>query len=293
MSFYSIIITCVAILLAVLIIVFLKKNPDIKEYFASIAIDNLIKILVVAGIFYGFIAIFRNTNTVSGGPTIYVNLTVALILLFQATNKVPASTSIKSVVITIRNYLALILVASGFLYWHISKISQNANNFETWIISLDIILAHAVITIPMLQWFYYLFKNILQKVYEPLLSDLLDRFSKSEKGFTIYYFLHKTIHPSFAASLSLGLIWLLLIKTADLQNILFGKYNYLLGWESSTSYRFSVLFEQLKVLFGNQALATIIGFATFAISLILSFSSLLSAMRNIKSELWKTTDESS
>lgn len=292
MSFYSIIITSAAILLAVLIIVFLKKNPDIREYFARIAIDNLVKILVVAGIFYGFIAIFRNTNTVSGGLTIYVNLTIALILLFQAANKVPDSTSIKSVVITIRNYLALILIASGFLYWHISKISQNTNNFETWIISLDVILAHVVITIPMLQWFYYLLKNILQKVYEPLLSDLLDRFPKSDKGFTIYYFFHKTVHPSFAASLSLGLIWLLLIKTADLQNILFGKYNYLLGWESSTSYRFSVLFEQLKVLFGNQALATIIGFATFAISLVLSFSSLLSAMKNIKSELWKKTDES-
>ena len=141
-------------------------------------------------------------------------------------------------------------------------------------------------------WVYFSRHVILKKVNEPFLLALSDQFRQFDKSFTIFLVFQRTIHPSFSASVSLGLVWLLLIKTADLQNTLFGKYNYLLGWESSTGYRFSVLFEQLKILFGNQALATIIGFSAFAISLTVSFSSLLNSIKNIKSELRSTTDDS-
>ena len=280
MSIYLVITISILVIITLYKAIFIRSDTDLRKYLVLLSIE----ILIVTGVFYGFINLFQKVSTISSNFNVYITLIIALILLFQAINKIPASANIKQVAIIIRNYLALIITVSGFLYWHISNIQPKISPFEAWVISLDVVLAHIVITIPMLQWLYYMILNILG------VSDFL--LFAFQSRFKIYGVFHSSIYPTLSASISLGLVWLLLIKTADLQNTLFGRYNQLLGWEVSTSYRFSVLFEQLKMFFGNQALAIIFGFAAFAISLTLSFSSLLSSIKNIENEFKKTVGNS-
>lgn len=290
-SFYPATILYLAVIISIFAVIFLMRNPDFGKLLVALALENLTKIIVMAGIFYGFITIFRKTTTIPENFTVYIFLTAILILLFQAVNKIPPSANVKPVATTTRNYLTIIIISSGFLYWHISRIDPTLPKFSAWIIGLDVVLAHVIVTIPMLQWFYYTMRNTFS-ISDFLLFRLLELFPRlQDSKFIISGIFRNIIYPSFCASISLGLVWLLFIKTTNLQTALFGNYNQFLGWETSTSYRFSILFEQLKMLFGNQTLATIFGFSAFTISLTLSFSSLLSSIKIIENAFKKARED--
>lgn len=278
-------------IIAALSVIVLKKNPDLRDLLAWLAIKYSAILIVIIGTLYGFMTLFRKTRTLSGAFTIYVILIIVLVLLFQATSKIPPSANIKPVAIKTRDFLTLIIIASGLLCWHISIVTPNLPQFEAWIISFDVVLAHVVITIPLLQWTYYTIKKIIRVIGSVLLELLRHIEGTKVRFITSLNIYEGAIYPGFATSVSLGVVWLLLIKTVDLQNALFGNYSPLLGWEISTSYRFSFLFEQLNTFFGNQALATIFGFAAFAISLTLGFSSLLNSIKNIGDDFKKATDD--
>ncbi len=165
-----------------------------------------------------------------------------------------------------------------------------------WVIGLDITLVHVIITAPIffesfyistkiadaLFYIFGLISIILANLSEPLFKkheNIKERIDSLLFAPSCLLFFGRSI---FGLAGAVWFVWFLFVGTIDLQNILFGSYDGLLGWNYPTSFRFTVLFAHMKSFMGaNEIFTTVIGFIAFAISIVLGIASLFKAVKDI------------
>jgi predicted membrane-bound mannosyltransferase len=193
------------------------------------------------------------------------------------------------------------IVTSGVFYWRIRETTSEIS-FNAWVIGLDITLGHIVITAPIFLESFYIASIIAQIVIivlgailsliSYLTGKILQKNESIQEGMGIIVAIPACLlyfsRPGLAFIGAVWFVWFLLIRTTDLQQILFGNHDKSLGWNfpTTTAFRFTLLYEQLKNFLGvNQDLATIIGFIAFGASIVLGVASLLKAIKDIGENL--------
>ena len=208
-------------------------------------------------------------------------------------------------------FAALALAVTGIFSWRLNQ-SANLNlNLDTWLLSLDISLAHLLFTLPIGIVSYSLFTRVFQWVwqlisgiYEFLISALKIEKDLEKLGDEFGKLLAKSVNTFFAfvmlfiwaifhdftiPILSIfAAYWIskfLLIDTTDLQTFVIGAFDNLLGWNYPTIYKFTSIVEHwqtiFQVLVGKKEVATILSFLGLVGSGILGFAALTDAIEKI------------
>jgi len=247
--------------------------------------------------------------------TVYIALAISLVILFQIRGKASSGNSpVASMVRKLALVIAGMLIAVGVWYTHIRALDDNLSAFDAWSVALDIVFAHLVLTLPILVGLFYITRLIapwllalLVLALSPVLIVLwilAKIVCKSNKenyelvDILLFPFIdpllpfHRHIREFVQALLAilafLGTGWLmalLFIETMDLQLFLLGAFDSSLGWNYPTTFRFTILFEHIKgviqVVSGNEAVSTIVSFATLAVSVVLGSAALIKAVKDI------------
>ncbi len=186
--------------------------------------------------------------------------------------------------------VAILFTTSGLFYWRLRNIALLQPGIETYLLSLDIVLAHLVTTVPVILFFLFLLWKILNSLsrFTLFISTLI--FSESAIGI---YLTASVIMFIFSGLISYLFVYSLLINTIDLQIFLFGAHDPNLGLVFPTTFRFSILSSHLQTTYqtlaSNQLVAGIAGLLAVIISVILGLASIIKAVDDIGSKI-KTGD---
>lgn len=208
-------------------------------------------------------------------------------------------------------YMAFALAITGVFSWRLNQTANLNLNFDTWLISLDISLAHLLFTLPVVIVSYSLFTRIFQwigrvitNIIESLISvlnvgkDLIiigekigELLAKSINTFfsfvifLIYMIFHELTLPALSIFATYWTSKFLFVDTIDLQINVIGAFDNLLGWNYPTVYKFTSIVEHgqtiFQVLVGKKEVATILSFLGLVGSGVLGFAALIDAIEKI------------
>jgi hypothetical protein len=238
---------------------------------------------------------------------IFISLNVGLIILVQINQKVASKNAVASIIRFLVRVAAGILIFAGILYWRLRTAQNALPGLETFAVSLDIVLAHAVLTVPFLFESLYISSRVaniilfilaLVLAIPVLLVGLLalliiklrpNTGNSFEWVSDLLIILLVRLLPLLQIILTilsaLGTMWLLFIGTRGLQMFLFGAYDESLGWNYPTQFRFTNLFSHiegaLQGLNSNETLSIIITFLAIAVSVILLIGASAEAIKHI------------
>ncbi|MBE7535432.1 MAG: hypothetical protein HS124_06850 [Anaerolineales bacterium] len=253
------------------------------------------------------------TTFITDNLYFYLALLAGIILCLYLSKKIAKSGS--SYFITVANKLllftALTLAITGVFSWRLNQSASLNLNLDTWLISLDITLAHLLFTLPVAMVSYSLFTRVFQwiwqvisGIYEFLISALKIEKDLEKLGDEIGKLLAKSVNTFF--SFVILIIWaifydftipalsifaaywtsqLLFVDTTDLQTFVIGAFDNLLGWNYPTIYKFTSIVEHWQMIFqvlvGKKEVATILSFLGLVGSGILGFAALIDAIEKI------------
>lgn len=253
------------------------------------------------------------TTFIADNIFFYLALLAGIILCLYLSKKVTKSGV--SYFITVASKLlvftALALAVTGIFSWRLNQSASLNLNLDTWLISLDISLAHLFFTLPLAIVSYSLFISVFQwiwkvisGVYNLLISAL--KIEKDLEKLSDKYgkLLAKSINTFF--SIVIVFIWLLfqeltlpvlsifaaywiskflLVDITDLQTFVIGSFDNLLGWNYPTIYKFTSIVEHwqtiYQVLVVKKEVATILSFLGLVGSGVLGFAALIDAIEKI------------
>lgn len=216
---------------------------------------------------------------VSDDATVYIGAFIGLWLLLRLKGTLPRRGSTSAVFFRkMITFLTLVLIVSVVFYWKLRRLDQLPPGIETWLLGLDIILAHAVVTLPILLIIVFL-------LYEPVKIGtyiVLDfTVFKIHSGTAIWLLIYL---PGFV----MLVIWyfavkLLLVDTLDLQMLLFGEFDPGLGWQPPTTFGLSVLSAHIAEIpfSANKVIVGIVAVFMVFSGIILGTSNIMKALDNI------------
>lgn len=230
---------------------------------------------------------------ISSDATIYIALLIGLVILyrfFKSTQKMiwPVNSILKSIILIV----AVLIILSGIFYWHIRKIAV-VSNFDAFETSIDISLVHLVITLPVLAEGFSIgisISNRLANFIGPVImilgkGDRDDTDDSDTLGDYVRIILLIIFMTLIYGAPILGVLWFswfIFIGTIDLQKILFGNFDRSLGWNFPTTFRFTILYNQIRTFVGNNStLTTIISFIAFSSSIALAIAGSISGLKSL------------
>lgn len=254
------------------------------------------------------------TSFITENLSFYLALAVSIILCFYFSKKIVKrrETHFISVASKFLVFVALVLIATGVFSWRVSQTANFELNFDTWLISLDISLAHFIFSFPIAVICYTLFSRVFQwigqvlsNIHDFLISALGIEKDLENLGASSGKFLEKSPISAFFAFViifiwaifyeytipALSLIttyWIgkfLFIENTYLQTTVIGAFDDFLGWNYPTVFKFTVIVEHLQtaiqILAGKKEIATILSFLGLVSSGILGFAALIDAIDKI------------
>jgi glucan phosphoethanolaminetransferase (alkaline phosphatase superfamily) len=207
---------------------------------------------------------------ISTKATINISLIVIAILLFFALGLfkgVPRLLVIIGIVA---------IVVSIIFYWRSGKFSTELNEIEIWVSSLDVALAHAVISFTLI-----VSLGLILLLPFSFIFGVVSSTSSSQSTGCL---------PLIAILLYIaGVIFsykFLMIDTIDLQMILFNDFDKSLGWNFPTTFRFSNLINQINTLYAeastNPEISPVLGSVTAALTFVLGLGGVFGIFELVK-----------
>jgi hypothetical protein len=256
----------------------------------------------------------KMTSFITENLSFYLALAVSIILCFYFSKKISKRNGSHFIRVTSKFlvFVTFVLVATGVFSWRVSQTASLELNFDTWLISLDISLAHFIFSFPIAIISYTLFSRVfrwigqvLSNIHESLISALGIEKDLENLGVRSAKFLEKSQIATFFTFVAL-FIWaffydytipalslitaywtskFLLVENNYLQTTIIGAFDSFLGWNYPTIFKFTVIVEHLQaviqILVGKKEIATILSFLGLVSSGILGFAALIDAIDKI------------
>ena len=192
-------------------------------------------------------------------------------------------------------YFAFGILGTLFFRWKLGNQLALLSNIDAWATALDISLAHASITLPLVVVSLYLifFLSLVLFVASLLISDWISNIFK------------KNTSDNKASSSDLSCFWiifypvlavyglfrfdkLLLVDTIDLQEYIFGVYDGNIGFIYPTSFRFTLIIDKFTLYWQNLTTNPILskifaalGAIVVAVGAVVSFLKLIDSLIEI------------
>ena len=253
--------------------------------------------------------------------TSYFIIGLLILILHRVRNSLRIKNTVTEILRTLTILLEFIVFTTTLFYWRGASITQ-LTSFDVWATAIDIAFAHIFVTGSIFLLFYYLLSpittvarylllfvvflvnRILDYTIILLIYRIICLFSESNAQKvakivaaptqllleTLILFDNKI--SFFIRTLgSLLITKFLLVDTIDLQKYyLFGDFDWTLGWNLPTTFRFTILFHQAKEMFlvlsSNNVINTTFGFLGFLIGSIIGVAGLIRAVKGI-AEIFK------
>lgn len=240
---------------------------------------------------------------------VVITILVGFIVIKQIQTKVASENAVASIIRFLLGLASWILLFTGLLYWRFRTTQFSYSTLHLFVTSLDIVLAHVVLSLPLLFESLYIlnvFGRVTGSIFAGVIALLLaipieiiraiagsfaanDTSKKTADNVGCYLILTKITADSLrfiiTISGSLGILWLLLLGTTDVQKIFFGAYDESLGWNFSTTFKFTNLFAQvgglIQALSGDETISVIVTFLAIAISALILIGGSAEAVQHI------------
>jgi hypothetical protein len=213
--------------------------------------------------------------TVTNDSTVIIAVILGMYFLVKVIATFPLSSrsSIAGAIQIFLASMAVLLFLSLMLYWHYRKKVLLQPGGDTWLIALDVVMAHCSVTLPIIVLVYFLSPiKLLTNLSSYTTSCVMEVIRSILLIFCIF------VLPILAVKM-------LFIDSAVLQQLLFGEFDHYLGFRSPTTVRFSILADHIPSVFAslksNQVIASVLAFLAVALGIMLGIAEIVGAIQKI------------